>query len=57
MLASNVPEEGGDSLFLVVGAFKVVREAAAGETRCDLRPVTRRSADDSEPWTCKSVAM
>ncbi|KAH9037095.1 hypothetical protein EDB85DRAFT_2201858 [Lactarius pseudohatsudake] len=50
ILVPEVLEEGGHGLLLV-------REAAAGEIRCDLRLVVRRSADDGDIGTCKSVAM
>jgi len=55
--AAEVLEEGGHGLLLVLRAFKVVREAAARESRCDLRQIVRRSADGGDIGTCKSVAM
>ena len=51
MLDPQVREEEGHGLLLVFRAREVFREAAAGETRCNLRPVARRSANDGDPGT------
>ena len=59
MLVADVPDEGGHGLLLVEWDWKVVREAAAGEGRCDLWPGAdpRRSADGSDIGTCESVGV
>ncbi|KAH9171385.1 hypothetical protein EDB89DRAFT_1907062 [Lactarius sanguifluus] len=48
---AKVLEEGRHGLLLVSRVEKVVREAATGETRCDLRLVARRSVDGGDPGT------
>ncbi len=57
ILSAEVLEEDGHGPFLVVGGFKVVREAAPGEFCRELWHVARRSADGSDPGTCKSMAV
>ncbi len=57
ILAAEVLEVEGRGLLLVSRAQKIVREASAGESRCDLRLVTCRSADGGDIGTCQSVAM
>lgn len=49
--------EMGNCMLLVTRARELVRETAAGETRCVLRIVARRPANDGDRGTCYSVTM
>jgi len=54
ILAAQILEEGGDSVYLVVRASKVVRETAAREVR-RLLGIGRRASDGSNKGTYESV--
>jgi len=54
---AEVLDEGGHGPLLAARAWKVVREAAAGEARRELRQVASCSADRNDPGTYESVAV
>ncbi len=54
ILATEMLEEGGDSIVLVARARKMVRESTPGEARRDLGELVRRAADASDPGTCET---